>query len=435
MPRDDFSSATIDILARRAGFRCSVPGCYVLTIGPAADADKAFNQGTAAHIHSASPESGPRANATLTPEQRKSIENGIWCCARHGRLIDSDEEKYSAEMLRRWKREHEDRTLVEATQGITGKGGVTSVLIDKLERFETPQRVSFGHRTLILGNNGTGRHIICGLVAALGDYKFALDWRESGRRSGARVEIEAFIGGKIKWQLLFGECLTCNVDGNLVPIIYSGFRVFNITEKFFPPKVNFPADVDDDEEADEAAKTRYREAVKAHREAENSTLLDALAEIAGLPRDGLLTALKLMTLTQGRFLASIRFDGDILQGKSFGGSFFDFGSLSSSEQDFVLVDLYLRLAEYCARYTPTILLLSQHAFATLDKENLPRLLKTIVNADFQFQVIVSLFHWPAELDFDSWKVWHLEGKSDGSDPVVAKQWPLAPTDRGSGAKP
>jgi hypothetical protein len=429
-PRDDFAPATVEELAWRAGLRCSVPGCNVLCFGPAAESDKKFNQGTAAHIVSASPSKGPRADATLTSAERKSIANGIWCCARHGRLIDSDEKRYPANLLRQWKREQEERTLIEATQGLCGKGGVISVSIGNLERFKALQTIRFGHRTMILGENGTGRHVFCDMVAALGDYKFALRWSESGSRSGARVEIEALSGGRVKWQLLYGEGLTCNVDGNPLPVVYSGFRVFNVTKQFILPKVEFPDGVDYDDDADEAEKARYREARKAHRDAKNTALLGAMAEVTGLPRDGLLTALKLMALTQGRFFASVRFDGDVLQGKSYGGDFFDFEQLSSSEQDFVLVDLYLRLAEYCARYTPTILILGQHAFSTLDDHNLPRLLETIAKADFSFQVVVSLFRWPREMDFDSWTIWQLEEASDGDGSVVAKQLPFGVAETG-----
>ena len=423
-PRDDFSTATINELVARAGLRCSVPDCNVLCFGPAVASDTAFNQGTAAHIHSAARTTGPRANPDLTPEQRKSIINGIWCCARHGRLIDSDEKRYSPDLLRRWKREHEERILIEATQGITAKGGVTSIAIENLERFRTRQTILFGSRTLLLGNNGTGRHIVCDFVASLSDFSHAMQWKTSGSRTGAKVEIEAVSGGKVKWQLLFGENLICNVDGNPVPAIYSGFRVFNITQQFFPPEVDFHGPEDgDDEAADEATKAKYQEALKAHRIAKNNALIDSLAKATTLPRDSLLTALKMMALTQGRFLADIRFDGDVLQAKSFGGQFFDFWHLSSSEQQIPVVDLYLRLAEFCARYAPTTLILSQHVFASFDKHNLPRLLKTLAEADFKFQIIVSLFRWPDDLDFDSWTVWQLEGTADGPDSVLAKRLP------------
>jgi hypothetical protein len=62
--------------------------------------------GKAAHIHAAAP-GGRRYLASMTPEQRKDILNGIWLCASHSDLIDRDEITYTADRLREMKREHE----------------------------------------------------------------------------------------------------------------------------------------------------------------------------------------------------------------------------------------------------------------------------------------------------------------------------------------
>lgn len=61
----DFSQPNRRSLAERAGFRCSVPYCGLLTIGPGAEKDKSASIGTAAHIHSASLK-GPRGRGGLT---------------------------------------------------------------------------------------------------------------------------------------------------------------------------------------------------------------------------------------------------------------------------------------------------------------------------------------------------------------------------------
>jgi hypothetical protein len=63
--------------------------------------------GKAAHICGAA--SGPgsrRYDASMTPEERASIDNAIWLCADHADLIDRDEVTYSVETLRAVKREH-----------------------------------------------------------------------------------------------------------------------------------------------------------------------------------------------------------------------------------------------------------------------------------------------------------------------------------------
>lgn len=103
--RDDFSLDTIQRLAKRVGYLCSFPGCGSLTIGASQESDRATSLvGTACHISAASPGNGSRRyNPKLTPEERKSINNGIWMCNKHGKLIDTDENRFSTELLITWK--------------------------------------------------------------------------------------------------------------------------------------------------------------------------------------------------------------------------------------------------------------------------------------------------------------------------------------------
>ncbi len=105
MARDEFPVPVKRALAERAGFRCSFPGCNAVTIGPSDEGPNATSStGTAAHISAASGGTGARRyDASLTPEQRISIENGLWCCRDHGTLIDTDEVTYSTPMLKGWR--------------------------------------------------------------------------------------------------------------------------------------------------------------------------------------------------------------------------------------------------------------------------------------------------------------------------------------------
>ena len=105
--RDDFPAKTIDTLAKRVQYRCSNPNCPLgSTIGPHTDPYKTVNIGVAAHITAAS-KRGPRYDRNLTPEERSSIENGIWLCQTCSRLIDRNVPKYGVELLRQWKRDAE----------------------------------------------------------------------------------------------------------------------------------------------------------------------------------------------------------------------------------------------------------------------------------------------------------------------------------------
>jgi hypothetical protein len=100
--RDDFSLKTKELLAKRVANRCSNPGCRQPTSGPQEDPTKVVNIGVAAHITAASAD-GPRFAPSLTPDKRRSVENGIWLCQSCAKLVDDDPLRYGADVLLQWK--------------------------------------------------------------------------------------------------------------------------------------------------------------------------------------------------------------------------------------------------------------------------------------------------------------------------------------------
>lgn len=130
--RDEFSSPTKDLLARRVGFRCSNPGCRQPTSGPQAEPSGSVNIGVAAHITAASPE-GPRYDATLTPEQRSAADNGIWLCQTDGKLVDNDAIRYTVEGLRDWKARAEAAAARELKQRLRRYPHLATVF-ERMER-------------------------------------------------------------------------------------------------------------------------------------------------------------------------------------------------------------------------------------------------------------------------------------------------------------
>ncbi len=106
--RDDFYKQTKDTLAKRVRFMCSNPDCEKITIGPNTHKDKTTNVGVAAHIKAASV-GGKRFDQNQTPEDRSSIENGIWLCQTCSKLIDSDENYYTCDLLLSWKTKAEEK--------------------------------------------------------------------------------------------------------------------------------------------------------------------------------------------------------------------------------------------------------------------------------------------------------------------------------------
>ena len=100
--RDEFTEKTKLQIAKRAGWLCSDPLCRCSTIGSTSDGNGEINLGTAAHICAAAPD-GPRHDKNQTREQRRSPDNGIWMCIRHGKAIDVKDSKYTDKLLYEWK--------------------------------------------------------------------------------------------------------------------------------------------------------------------------------------------------------------------------------------------------------------------------------------------------------------------------------------------
>lgn len=157
--RDDFTQRTKQKLCDRVGGLCSKSDCLRPTKGPSSDPEGTMNVGVAAHIESASPEDGPRPNPSLSKEERKSLSNGIWLCQTHSKLIDTDEDYYTVELLQAWKRRAEDR----AEQALREEVPIDSIKSDQLDIFP-PETYDAAHRCELIGGDDWSR-----VVGWLGD--------------------------------------------------------------------------------------------------------------------------------------------------------------------------------------------------------------------------------------------------------------------------
>jgi hypothetical protein len=167
----DFRQDTLRRLAARAGHRCSI--CATPTSGPSFEAnDATSNIGEAAHIRAARA-GGRRYDPQMTDAERMDIENGIWLCASHARLIDRDEVTWDVAALRRAKADAEVRAqgdLVAAgapyrsSEGLPAVGPADALtLLGRLSPVPTPRRelylapypgTGFDRRRLIAGAAG-----------------------------------------------------------------------------------------------------------------------------------------------------------------------------------------------------------------------------------------------------------------------------------------
>ena len=162
---DDFLIPIKTELARRAGYKCSFLGCGAATVGPSEESESSStNSGMACHISAAS--AGPssrRYDASMDSKIRKSISNGIWMCYTHGKIIDTDETRFTIPMLHNWKKIAE---------------GVAQIMVEKNVDY-TQALYTYKFSNLVVNNfiiDGTGNENIlignaihdCGVEIAWG---------------------------------------------------------------------------------------------------------------------------------------------------------------------------------------------------------------------------------------------------------------------------
>ncbi len=186
--RHDFSKPTRRLVAERAGFRCSFPGCGRLTIGPNSDPNKATKNGFAAHIYTgAKSGNGPRGTGGFSEEEIKSPQNAIWLCGHHSSLIDKNNGgEYPAETLHSYKALHEARIAHELAGLSTPLGWVESVRVESSPLFSGPFKIELARLNLIIGGNSTGKTALCEWIAAHADPIYLERW-QWGRPGRARL--------------------------------------------------------------------------------------------------------------------------------------------------------------------------------------------------------------------------------------------------------
>lgn len=99
--RDDFTIPVLRHIAQEVGYLCSNPDCLAPTVGPSKQKGVS-NVGVGAHITAAAP-GGPRFDALLTADERRSAANAIWLCNTCSRLVDNDVSTYTVAQLVQWK--------------------------------------------------------------------------------------------------------------------------------------------------------------------------------------------------------------------------------------------------------------------------------------------------------------------------------------------
>ena len=103
-----YSRKTLKILFALSGNQCAFPACSNRLIEPATEQSDVLVTAHICHICAISTK-GPRGKPGLTQRELNARDNLILLCRNHHALVDGQHETYPADMLKEWKKNHEER--------------------------------------------------------------------------------------------------------------------------------------------------------------------------------------------------------------------------------------------------------------------------------------------------------------------------------------
>ena len=226
--RKDFSIATKDLIAKRAGYKCSFPGCGKLLVGPSSDEKKSVSVGECAHIYSAVP-GGPRGQGNLSEEELVSANNGIYLCSVHHTMIDNaGGKKYTAEELMLMKEMHEFDISCELGENQYPLLWIKSVKYISSPNISDNLIVSLTKNTIITGTNASGKStFIENLYSALTEENVE-------RWTGKSMEIEISLSNAVRGGFVFKSSdgrHSYIKDGKTLPYVPDRIEVFALLDK------------------------------------------------------------------------------------------------------------------------------------------------------------------------------------------------------------
>lgn len=106
-------------------------------MGPGDDPLAVANIGKAAHIAAAAP-GGPRYVASMTSNERSSIDNAIWLCSNCATMIDVAPEAYPISLLHEWKHQAEHAADLEKGKALPSHNDARNQLVAALSGMPVP---------------------------------------------------------------------------------------------------------------------------------------------------------------------------------------------------------------------------------------------------------------------------------------------------------
>lgn len=390
--RAEFTQSTRQIIAGRAGYRCSFPDCGVVTVGPGAEPSQTASVGVAAHIYAAST-GGPRGNSGLSDDKLKSPENGIWLCETHAKLVDTNEgEDFPPALLISYKSLHETKIAREMGDVVTPFGWVQRLELQKAPVFQCPSSLSLGKVTLVLGKNGTGKTTLFDLLAGAAEPAYLDAWLSGSWPESSlaySVEYYGMEHHKVEVKVSDGR-VEYVVDEEVLPYNPVGFRTVYLGAR------------------DRTRSNKGFLQEHADRLGVEATIVHNLVDDLGGKVDCLV---KDAFLKDDRCWVVMPEEGREAR---------PYANLSSGEKQCIALELAMVLAEYEAESHPTLLLIDG-AVPAMDKALTEYYADELAKPHVGYQTLLAAVPQQHRLDWTGWEVANLDRTEQGT--AIGQQRP------------
>ncbi len=392
--RFEFSARTRQLVAQRAGYKCSFPGCDRLTTGPGDDPKSVSTIGQAAHIYGAAASGrGPRGNHSLADDELRSPENAIWLCADHASLIDKHDGKdFPAARLHSFKSLHESRIAHELRGYAVPFGWVDGVTIHSSPLLADSTHIDLAKLNLVLAGNSVGKTALCEWIAGHVDASQLERWHKIYPPTRRRLRTEMRYHDPLPHRIA--------VDFRLPDFPRYTLDNEPTTSAAGAVKVVFPSDLD----------------YELHKHPDDLGAIAAVLSLAPLDVKALCDSLgegddrfRQATFEEHQRTWHLEFKVPTAAGRIETRTLRE---LSGSELFRLVTQLGIRVANTMSAIAPTVLILDA-GFSRLDTSWLRRYAEVLASPNCRFQTIASTHGERInfkDVTWSGWQIIHLEGK-------------------------
>ena len=391
MPEGDFSAATKETVAKRAGYICSFPNCGKLLIGPSSDPSQASFIGHVAHIFPAAPK-GPRSTAGIAVDQLQSPHNGILLCAHHHRMIDADHgSKYTPSILRSFKDVHEQRISFRLNQYTSPIGWIDHMTIVDSPIIGRMTNIAFGKVTLLYGDNGSGKTHICDMLR--GAFSPAALARWLDRDMEYSVRYFAPVEHDVLVQLSAGK-VTYTIE----------------KEELFlnPNNISVVSPIESPSWAKEDDDFTFLSRILGIDEFLLLNMIRDKNAFVGLTFKDF--EMEISRAANGQSIRELKIQFN-------NGEWLKYGMLSGGEQSCCQLDLAVALASFLSKYRPCSLILDSQPIWSIDAMNTKRYIEYLSSSSVRFQTIWVGSTKEPKVNWTGWQIAKLVGQPPDSNVV------------------